>query len=73
MGKIIADSGPFVGKSLVATHIDSWEVGSQNWTPKFREEFQRLCGYDPLPLLPVILPAEPRPVTSFAGGRTTVT
>ena len=40
MGKLIADVGPLVGKSLVATHIDSWENGSQNWTPKFREEFQ---------------------------------
>ena len=33
MGKLIADVGPLVGKSLVATHIDSWENGSQNWTP----------------------------------------
>ena len=32
--------------------IDSWEVGSQNWTPKFREAFQRLRGYDPIPYLP---------------------
>ena len=41
-------------KTLVSTHIDSWEVGSQNWTPKFREEFQRRRGYDPLPFLPVM-------------------
>jgi hypothetical protein len=54
MGKLIADVGPLVGKSLVATHIDSWENGSQNWTPKFREEFQRRRGYDLLPYLPVI-------------------
>ena len=27
MGKLIADVGPLAGKSLVATHIDSWEVG----------------------------------------------
>ncbi len=56
MGKLIADNEPLVGenRTLVSTHIDSWEVGSQNWTPKFREEFQRLRGYDPLPLLPVI-------------------
>jgi hypothetical protein len=51
MGKLIADVGPLAGKSLVATHIDSWEVGSQNWTPKFREEFRRRRGYDPLPFL----------------------
>jgi hypothetical protein len=54
MGKLIADSKPLAGKTLVATHIDSWEVGSQNWTPDFREEFRRLRGYDPLPFLPVM-------------------
>ncbi len=56
MGKIIADSKSLTGedKALVAMHIDSWEVGSQNWTPRFREEFMRLRGYDPLPYLPVM-------------------
>lgn len=56
MEKIIGDSKSLVGerKTVVSTHIDSWEVGSQNWTPKFREEFGRLRGYDPLLLLPVI-------------------
>jgi hypothetical protein len=54
MGRLIADSKPLAGKTLVATHIDSWETGSQNWTPKFRQEFQRLRGYDPLPFLPVV-------------------
>ncbi len=54
MGKLIADSKPLAGQTLVATHIDSWETGSQNWTPKFREEFQRRRGYDPLPFLPVM-------------------
>jgi hypothetical protein len=52
MAKLIADSPGAAGKSLVATHIDSWENGSQNWTPRMREEFQRLRGYDPLPYLP---------------------
>ncbi len=35
-------------------HIDSWEMGAQNWTAKFREEFQRRRGYDPLLYLPVL-------------------
>ena len=54
MAKLVADVGPLAGKTLVSTHIDSWEVGSQNWTPRFREEFQRLRGYDPLRFLPVM-------------------
>ncbi len=35
-------------------HIDSWEMGAQNWTAKFRDEFQRRRGYDPLPYLPAM-------------------
>ena len=56
MEKLIGDSKPLAGenKTLVSTHIDSWETGSQNWTPNFREEFTRLRGYDPMPLLPVL-------------------
>jgi hypothetical protein len=36
-------------------HIDSWEMGSQNWTAAFRDEFRRRRGYDPLPYLPAML------------------
>jgi hypothetical protein len=53
MAKLVGDVGPLAGRTLVATHIDSWEVGSQNWTAAMRQEFQRLCGYDLLPFLPV--------------------
>jgi len=53
MGPLIADVGGAAGKTLVATHIDSWENGSQNWTARMREEFQKRRGYDPLPFLPV--------------------
>ncbi|MGO8697161.1 MAG: glycosyl hydrolase [Limisphaerales bacterium] len=54
MGKVIADSKPLAGKSLVRTHIDSWETGSQNWTPRFREEFRARRGYDLQPFLPAL-------------------
>ncbi len=54
MGKLIADVGPAAGKTLAATHVNSWEVHSQNWTPRLREEFQRRRGYDPLLLLPTM-------------------
>jgi hypothetical protein len=35
-------------------HIDSWEMSSQNWTGRFRQEFQRRRGYDLLSYLPVM-------------------
>ncbi len=35
-------------------HVDSWECGSQNWSPVFRDAFMQYCGYDPLEYLPVM-------------------
>ena len=54
MGKLVAENKALSGqdKVLVSTHIDSWEVGSQNWTPKMREEFQTRRGYDLWKFLP---------------------
>jgi hypothetical protein len=46
--------GARANAGLVATHIDSWENGSQNWTASMREEFQQRRGYDLLPFLPVM-------------------
>ena len=40
------------GRGWTMLHIDSWEMGAQNWTPRFREEFRRRRGYDLLPYLP---------------------
>ena len=37
---------------IAAIHIDSWEMGAQNWTDDFREEFIARRGYDPLPYYP---------------------
>ena len=54
MGKLLEDQAAIGGKALTMTHIDSWEVGSQNWTPGFREEFQKRHGYDLLPYLPIL-------------------
>ncbi len=54
MATVIKELGPLAGKVLNNVLIDSYEVGSQNWTPKFREEFQRRRGYDLLPFLPVV-------------------
>lgn len=36
-------------------HIDSWEMGAQNWTQRFRQEFTQRRGYDPLKYLPTYM------------------
>lgn len=48
VGKRNASNGG--GWSMI--HIDSWEMGAQNWTDDFREQFIRRRGYDPLLYLP---------------------
>ena len=54
MELLISDNKQAAGKTLVTTHIDSWENGSQNWTSAMREEFKKRRGYDPLLFLPVM-------------------
>jgi hypothetical protein len=51
MKKVLDDVGPLAGKTLDAALIDSYEVGKQDWTANFREEFQKRRGYDPLKYL----------------------
>ncbi|MDR3339587.1 MAG: glycosyl hydrolase family 43, partial [Candidatus Symbiothrix sp.] len=55
IGRLVAENKANVGqtKTFVSTHIDSWEVGSQNWTPLMREEFKKYAGYDIWKFLPV--------------------
>jgi hypothetical protein len=54
MEKLMADQASVGGKAMTLTHIDSWETGSQNWTPGFEQMFRSLTGYDILPYLPVL-------------------
>jgi hypothetical protein len=54
MAKLVDDVGAAAGRTLVTTHIDSWENGAQNWTARMREEFTKRRGYDPLAFLPVV-------------------
>jgi hypothetical protein len=54
LGDIMALAGPLKGKTLVATHVDSWEVDYQNWTKTFPDEFKKRCGYDIEPYLPAL-------------------
>ena len=53
MQKILDDIGPLAGKTLDSSLVDSYEVGGQNWTKNFREEFQKRRGYDMTKFLPV--------------------
>jgi len=53
--KIAAEAGVQAGATLARFEVDSYEAGAQNWTPKMRDEFTRLRGYDPLPWLPALL------------------
>lgn len=54
IGRIARDLGPLAGKVLRNVLVDSYEVGSQNWTPRFREEFRKRRGYDLFTWLPVL-------------------
>ncbi len=54
-GQALERVGPgLAGKVLHVMHVDSWEAGSQNWSPVFPGGFQRLRGYDLLPYIAVM-------------------
>jgi len=56
IGKLLLKTGKLSTTSsggLKKIHMDSWEMGSQNWTATFRQEFIKRRGYDPLPYYPV--------------------
>jgi hypothetical protein len=52
--RIIAAAGPLAGPVLNNLLMDSWEMFTQNWTPRFAAEFTRRRGYDPRRWLPVM-------------------
>ena len=52
--KVTRSVGPLLGKSFTHTLIDSYEVGTPDWSPAFREEFLKRRGYDMLRFLPVV-------------------
>ena len=57
VGKLLSTIGPrpaHRSTGWTMLHIDSWEMGAQNWTAKFAAEFERRRGYNPLPYLPVM-------------------
>jgi hypothetical protein len=54
VGKLVADNQGEVGKVFTMTHIDSWEVGTQNWTWRMAEAFKKRRGYELWPWLVVL-------------------
>ncbi len=52
--RLVEELDPKVRPALVAIHLDSWEVGAQNWTAMMRQEFTKRRTYDPLPYLPAM-------------------
>ena len=54
-GEIVRQIGPDLAQRVLRIfHTDSWEAGSQNWSPVFRAAFEKRRGYDPLPWLPTM-------------------
>ena len=56
LGKKIKKIEPVKEKQiggLKRLHMDSWEMGAQNWTANFKKEFTKRRGYDPLKYYPV--------------------
>ncbi len=54
-GEAVRQVGPELApRVLNMFHVDSWECGSQNWSPAFREEFRKRRGYDLFTYLPAM-------------------
>jgi hypothetical protein len=63
-GEAVRVAGPDLAKEVLKLfHVDSWECGSQNWSPLFKDEFKKRRGYD---LSPYLLAMTGTPVESAA-------
>ena len=51
IGAIKEHVGDLVGKGFNFVHVDSYEAGVPEWTPRMREEFSKRRGYDMTPFL----------------------
>ncbi|MGQ9620563.1 MAG: glycosyl hydrolase [Bacteroidales bacterium] len=57
IGKLIEKVKPRkspAGSGWTMLHIDSWEMGAQNWSNNFLDEFIKRRNYDPVLYLPVL-------------------
>jgi len=54
-GEALRVAGPGLASRVIKIfHVDSWECGSQNWSPVFMEEFKKRRGYDLTNYLPAM-------------------
>ncbi|MBC7847941.1 MAG: DNA-binding protein [Flavobacterium sp.] len=54
-GEMLRTAGPELATKVVKIlHMDSWECGSQNWSPVFHAEFKKRRGYNIVDYLPVM-------------------
>ena len=51
IGEIKKHVGDLIGKGFNFVHVDSYEAGTPEWTPRMREEFSERRGYDLTPFL----------------------
>ncbi len=54
MEQLLPTLAPLAKQGRVGLLIDSYEVGMQNWTPRFEQMFQQRNGYDLLRYLPAM-------------------
>ncbi|MCX6899513.1 MAG: glycosyl hydrolase [Verrucomicrobia bacterium] len=54
VGKLLARMPAESRRAFRRVVIDSYEVGSENWTDGFGDDFQKTYGYNPKPWLPVL-------------------
>jgi hypothetical protein len=54
-GGLLDVVGPLAAKGMAGATIDSYEVGLQNWTAAFPQEFEKRRGYDLCKYLPAML------------------
>jgi len=54
IGPLLKGMTPAERAAFKGVTIDSYEVGSQNWTDGFAAEFEKRNGYNPILLLPVM-------------------
>lgn len=49
VGRFVAQSPGLAGKTIRGMEADSWEQSNPEWSEKFRAEFVKRRGYDPVP------------------------